>query len=125
MMLLRAFSFGSIILFMTNFFASIHIGKIPFIFSILPSSDSSPVNIVCSNISSLFSIYPLAVRIPTAIARSRLEPSFLVFAGARFITIFLLKNSTPEFFIAVFTLSLDSLTLVSGRPDYFKIWHSC
>lgn len=85
------------------------------------------MNIVSSNVFSVFliSMYPLAVNIPTAIARSRLDPSFLVLAGARFTTIFLLRNSAFEFFIAVFTRSLDSLTLVSGSPYYFKVWHSC
>ena len=122
-----AFSFGRIILFIPSFFASIHIGSIPFIFSMCPFSDSSPIKIVSSKIlSSLFClIYPLAVSIPTAIAKSKFDPSFLVFAGARFTIIFLLKNSAFEFFIAVFTLSLDSLTLVSGNPYYFKVWHSC
>ena len=121
-----AFSFGRIILFIPSFFASIHIGSIPFTFSIFPFSDSSPISIVSFNSSSnlyLF-IYPLATNIPTAIAKSKLEPSFLVFAGAKFTTILLLKNSAPEFFIAVFTLSFDSLTLVSGNPHYFEIWHS-
>ena len=61
---------------------------------------------------------------PIAMLKSRLEPSFLVFAGARFTIILLLKNSAFEFLIAVFTLSFDSLTLVSGKPNYFKIWHS-
>lgn len=61
---------------------------------------------------------------PIAIGKSKLEPSFFVSAGAKFTTIFLLKKSTLEFFIAVFTLSLDSFTLVSGSPYYFPRWKS-
>ena len=50
-----------------------------------------------------------------AIARSNIGPSFLVFTGAKLI-ILLLSSLNPEFFIAVLTLSLDSFTLISGRP---------
>ena len=50
-----------------------------------------------------------------------MEPSFRIFAGDRFITTFLLKNSKPEFFIAVFILSLDSFTVVSGNPTISKL----
>ena len=121
-----AFSFGNIILFIPNFFASIHIGNIPFTFSIFPFSDNSPINMLSfrNSSNSYWLMCPLATNIPMAIAKSRLEPSFLVFAGAKFTTILLLRNSAPEFFIAVFTLSFDSLTLVSGKPYYFEIWHS-
>ena len=41
-------------------------------------------------------------------------------AGAKFTIIFLLGNSIPEFFIAVFTLSFASLTLTSGSPTISK-----
>ena len=50
------------------------------------------------------------------IAKSKLLPSFFIFAGAKLINIFLLGNSIPEFFIAVFILFLDSFTVVSGNP---------
>lgn len=50
-----AFSFGKTILFIPNFFASIHIGKIPFIFSIFPSNDNSPIKMVSfKKLSSIF-----------------------------------------------------------------------
>ena len=60
------------------------------------------------------------IRIPIAIGKSKVEPSFRIFAGDKFITTFLLKNSNPEFFIAVFILSLDSFTVVSGKPTISK-----
>ena len=41
-------------------------------------------------------------------------------AGAKFTIIFLLGNSIPEFFIAVFTLYFASLTLTSGSPTISK-----
>jgi hypothetical protein len=59
-------------------------------------------------------------RIPTAIDKSKNAPSFLVLAGAKFTIILLLGNSKFEFFIAVFTRSLLSLMLVSGRPTISK-----
>lgn len=62
----------------------------------------------------------LAIKIPTAIGKSNIEPSFLVLAGDKLTTIFLLKNSTCEFLIAVFTLSFASLTLASGSPTIRK-----
>ncbi len=46
---------------------------------------------------------------PIAIERSRAVPSFLISAGARFINILSLGKLKFEFFIADFTLSLDSL----------------
>ena len=53
----------------------------------------------------LFIMFSVAIRIPIAIGKSKVDPSFRIFAGERFITTFLLKNSKPEFFIAVFILS--------------------
>lgn len=121
----RFFS-DKIIFFIPILLASMHIGNIPFTFSIVPSNDSSPMNIVSSKnlVIFLFFMFPSAMIIPVAIAKSKFEPCFFVFAGAKFTTIFLLSKSIFEFFIAVFTLSFDSFTLVSGNPDYFEAWHS-
>lgn len=121
----RFFS-DKIIFFIPIFLASMHIGNIPSTFSIVPSNDSSPMNIVSSKNLLIFSffIFPSAIIIPVAIAKSKFEPCFFVFAGAKFTTIFLLSRSICEFFIAVFTLSFDSFTLVSGNPDHFETWHS-
>lgn len=121
----RFFS-DKIIFFIPIFLASMHIGNIPFTFSIVPSNDSSPMNIVSFKNLLIFPffIFPNAIIIPVAIAKSKFEPCFFVFAGAKFTTIFLLSKSILEFFIAVFTLSFASFTLVSGNPDYFEAWHS-
>lgn len=83
-----AFSFGTIIFLIPKFFASILIGRIPFTLFTLPSSESSPTNTVSSIFFS--DISPKLINIPIAIGRSKNEPSFLVFAGAKFTTIFLL-----------------------------------
>ena len=64
--------------------------------------------------------FPLAIKTPIAIGKSKLEPSFLILAGARFIIILLLSVSNPEFFIAVLTLSFDSFILASGSPTISK-----
>ena len=61
-------------------------------------------------------MYSKLFSIPIAIAKSNAEPSFFISAGAKFISILLLLRSYPLFFIAVFTLSFASLTLVSGSP---------
>ena len=61
-------------------------------------------------------MFRLAIRIPIAIGKSNMDPSFLVLAGDKLTTILLLKNSILEFLIAVFTLSFDSFTLTSGKP---------
>ena len=62
----------------------------------------------------------MEINTPIAIGKSNIEPSFFVFAGDKFIIIFLLSKSKLEFLIAVFTLSLDSFTLVSGKPTISK-----
>ena len=108
------FSIGTITLLILSFLASIHIGKIPFTLFIVPSNDNSPIKIVSSKEVCL--ICSLQIKIPIAIGKSNEEPSFFISAGARFITIRLLKNSYPEFFIEVLTRSFDSLTLISGKP---------
>ena len=65
-----------------------HMGKIPFTLLIFPFNESSPTNAILSN--SLFFIISIDIKIPTAIGKSKLEPSFFVSAGAKFTTIFLL-----------------------------------
>lgn len=62
----------------------------------------------------------MAIKIPIAIGKSNIEPSFLVLAGDKLTIILLLKNSIPEFLIAVLTLSFASFTLVSGSPTIWK-----
>jgi len=65
-----------------------HIGNIPFALFNFPSNDNSPINTVLSNF--FCSIVSLHTRIPTAIGKSNREPSFLISAGAKLTTIFLL-----------------------------------
>ena len=105
---------GNTTLFIPSFFASIHIGNIPSTLLIFPSSDNSPINIVFI-ILEVF-IHLIQASIPIAIGKSKNGPSFFISAGAKFITIFLLFISYPEFLIAVLTLSFASFTLVSGKP---------
>ena len=64
---------------------------------------------------SLF-IKPKLISIPTAIAKSKDEPSFLISAGAKFTLIFFPTNFIPLFFIATLILSLDSFMLVPSIP---------
>ena len=52
----RFFS-GKIIFFIPIFLASMHIGNIPFTFSIVPSNDSSPMNIVSSKNLLIFPFF--------------------------------------------------------------------
>ena len=59
---------------------------------------------------------PIDFRIPIAIGKSSKVPVFFMVAGDKFIIYFLLNNSIPQFFIAVFTLSFASLIFVSGNP---------
>ena len=51
-----------------------------------------------------------------AIDKSKWLPSFLMSAGERFTVTLLSGNLNPEFDMAALTLSLDSLTAVSGNP---------
>ena len=53
---------------------------------------------------------------PIAMAKSNIEPVFRILAGDKLITYFLLSKSISQFLMAVLTLSLDSLILISGRP---------
>ena len=76
---------------MPSLFASIHIGRIPFTEFNFPSNDNSPINITFSIFS--LSTSPRLASIPTAIGKSKNEPSFLISAGAKFTNIFLLWSS--------------------------------
>ena len=105
---------GIINVFKFSFFASMHFAKTPLTPFILPSKESSPINPMSSRF--IFFIFFILESMPTAIGKSKKDPSFFMLAGAKFTTTFLLKTSYPEFFIAVFTLSFDSLTLVPGSP---------
>ena len=84
----------------------------------LPSSASSPQKIIFAALSA-FTI-PRAASIPTAIGRSKPAPSFFMAAGARFTVIRSKGKGYPEFWIAALTLSLLSLTMLSGSPTVAK-----
>ena len=60
--------------------------------------------------------WPLAAKSPTAMAKSNRPPSLGRSAGAKFMVIRLAGNSKPALMMALRTLSLLSLTAVSGRP---------
>ena len=122
-----SFCFGRTILFIPILLVSIQIGRIPFIFSTLPYKDSSPTKIVSFKNSAKYGllICLLAIKIPKAIGKSNFEPSFFVFAGAKFTIIFLLNISPCVFFIAVLTLSFASFTLASGNPNYLEMRKPC
>ncbi len=90
------------------------IGNIPFTGLKSPFRASSPMNAVFSSFD--WSSIPEEDRIPTAIGRSYSVPTFSMSAGARFTVIFFTGNFIPMFSIADFTLSLLSLTAVSGNP---------
>ncbi len=53
--------------------------------------------------------------------RSNPGPSFLRSAGARFTVVRLGGSVMPRLAIAAMTLSLDSLTALSGRPTVVKV----
>ena len=57
---------------------------------------------------------------PIAIAKSRVEPSFFKFAGARLMVIRFKGNSKLLFLIADLTLSLASFTATSAKPTISK-----
>ena len=62
-----ALAFGSITVFMPSSFAYIHIGNIPFVLFIFPSSDNSPIKIVLGILSILiFEMHPIAINIPSS-----------------------------------------------------------
>ena len=111
-------STGSIILLIPFFFASTAIGNAPFTCLNLPSRESSPKNTVLLKLFSI--IISVAERSPIAIGRSKALPSFFISAGAKLTVIFFVGNFNPLFFIAAVTLSLLSLTALSGNPTIVK-----
>ena len=94
-------------------------GKIPDTPLKRPSSDSSPQKTL-SMMPSLFKV-SVATKIPIAIARSKLEPSFLRSAGARFTVILFVGNGRPLLSIAARTRSALSLQAVSGSPTILNL----
>ena len=64
----------------------------------------------------LLETYPSPANIPIAIGRSYPVPSFLIFAGDRFMVILLGSIYIPQFFRDTFTLSLASLTSELRSP---------
>jgi hypothetical protein len=102
------FSFG-IKIFLNPFsLAQIVAGKTPFIFLNLPSRDNSQIKIESS--IKLFSTTPSCKSIQTAIAKSKLDPDFLISAGAIFTTILVIGSLVQLDFIAERSLSLASFT---------------
>ena len=71
----EALDFGKITFLIPKRLASMQIGRTPFIFSIEPSKESSPIKIVSFKFS--LEIILFAIKIPIAIGKSKIEPSFL------------------------------------------------
>lgn len=84
----------------------------------LPSRPSSPKKREDSIISSFQ--FLSHERIAMAIGRSKEEPLFRRFVGARFTVTRFAGKVNPEFFRADLTLSRDSWTLASGSPTIEK-----
>ena len=82
-----------------------------------PSSDSSPTNIVPATAPA--SMRPIAARIPTAIGRSKPDPSLRRSAGARLTTTFLPDIRSPEFSNAARMRCSLSFTALSGSPTRY------
>ena len=99
------------------------IGKMPFMVLKEPSNDNSPRNAVF--LIKFSSTMPSRAKIPTAMGKSYIEPSFLISAGARLITTFWLGNENPEFLIAERTLSFASDTAASGNPTIITAGMDC
>lgn len=82
------------------------IGKTPGILLRLPFRDSSP-RMMESSIDGTW-ICLLEIKIPSAIAKSKIEPCFLSCAGARFIVFRVVGNLYPLLMILDRTRSFDS-----------------
>ena len=85
---------------------------------ISPFKESSPINITLFKTSC--EINPLAAKRPTAIGKSRPDPSFFKSAGAKLTVTLSTGNAYPEFRIADCTRSLDSFTATAGSPTISK-----
>jgi len=94
-----------------SFLAKIAAGTAPLTKRKRPSSASSPIYKAVGSDGNT----PCAQSIPSAIGRSRSAPSFGRSAGARFTAILPLRGY-PIALSAALTLSLDSLTDISGSP---------
>ena len=94
------------------------VGNTPDTFLKRPSRASSPI--ISYWLISFTGTCPDAINMPIAIGRSNRPPVFGISAGAKFTVIRLAGNSNPELIIAPRTLSLLSLTAVSGKPTVEK-----
>ncbi|MBA7557802.1 hypothetical protein ES705_50574 [subsurface metagenome] len=101
-----AFASGTSNFILSFIFAIKAMGSTPLTGFILPSKDNSPIIRYSFNKSGLTCL--LATKIAKAIDRSKIGPSFLISAGARFTVILCMGNSNSEFFMAALTLSRDS-----------------
>ncbi len=100
------------------FFAKRAIGNAPGMGRIAPSSDSSPAK-TRPTIADAFSC-PEATKSPTAMGKSKPDPSLRKSAGAKLTVIRRIGISKPQFFIAARTRSRASRTAVSGKPTMSK-----
>ena len=80
----------------------------------VPSNASSPMTIIPSTLSD--GTAPIATSNPSAIGRSKCDPSLIRSAGARLTAIRFGGNDNPSEDKAARTLSLDSLTALSASP---------
>jgi hypothetical protein len=112
------FSFGINIRLNHFSFAQIVDGKTPFIFLNFQSRESSQIKIDFSIKSFFISFSCKSIQI--AIGKSKLDPDFLISAGAIFTTILVIGSLVPLDFIAERSLSLASLTHWSGSQTISK-----
>jgi hypothetical protein len=89
------------------------IGRMPWAWRTLPSSDSSPRN---TQSAMSATTWPAATMIPTAIGRSYVGPSLRRSAGARLTMMRPFGKRNAEFLIADSTRSFASFTAASGSP---------
>ena len=113
----RALSAGSTSLRNPSPRARTAIGSTPRTGFSVPSSDSSPANIVPP--SAPASTRPIAASIPTAIGRSNEAPSLRRSAGARLTTTLRPDIRSPEFSNAARMRCSLSLTALSGSPTRY------
>ena len=99
-------------------YSSNTIGRIPLTGKISPFKFSSPASVQSFMLSA--SITPIAVKIATAIGRSKPVPVFLIFAGDRFTVIRLAGKIMPTLCSAVLTRSFASLTSEVRFPTISK-----
>ena len=109
-----AFAAGTITSFIPISLIPVTKGKTPLMLLNVPSSDNSPKKAVFS--IEFCSTKPASAKIPIAIGKSKLVPSFFISAGAKFTITFITGKVKPEFLTAERTLSRASLTAASGNP---------